>query len=118
VDIKTTKTDNPLSFSMALVGGIGLTLMIIALGWGVVSGDTSTNGVGVLFLLGLVLLVIGVVAWVGVTRPFANFDDISKPLEDDHGHGHAAHDAAHDEHAALPDGEAQPHALPSGGMSH
>ncbi|MDZ4766712.1 MAG: hypothetical protein SGI73_19405 [Chloroflexota bacterium] len=118
MDIKTTKTDNPMSFGMALVAGIGLTVMIVALAMGVVGdANSNTSGIGVLFLLGLVLLIIGVAAWIGVTRPFAHFDDISKPLDDGHGHAHVA---AHDDHPALEAGhdEAQPHALPSGGMSH
>lgn len=115
--IKTTKTDNPLSFGLALLGGIGLTIMIVALGLGVVGTDPSTeNTVGVLFLLGLLLLIVGVGAWVGVTRPFEHFDDITQAKDTGHGHG------SHDTHAADTDhahaDEPAGHALPSGGTSH
>ncbi|PJF28214.1 MAG: hypothetical protein CUN53_01165 [Phototrophicales bacterium] len=113
MNIKTTKTDNPLTFGMALTGGIGLVLMIVALGIGVVQGESGNTGaVGLLFLGGLVLLIIGVGAWIAVTRPFAHFDDITQPK--DTGHGHGSDD--HHEPEALVEGEKP--ALPAGESHH
>lgn len=113
MNIKTTKTDNPLTFGMALTGGIGLVLMMVALGMGVVQGEgSSTETVGLLFLGGLALLIIGVGAWIAVTRPFAHFDDITQPK--DTGHGHESHD--HHEPEALAEGEKP--ALPAGESHH
>lgn len=112
MNIKTTKTDNPLSFGMAMAGGIGITLMMVALGIGVTQGETADTGlIGVLFLGGLALLIFGVGAWVAVTRPFAHFDDITQPKDAGHGHGHDTHPAA--DHPADEHGEAA--ALPPGG---
>jgi ABC-type nickel/cobalt efflux system permease component RcnA len=113
MNIKTTKTDNPMSFGMALTGGIGLALMIVALGMGVVQGENSDTGaVSLLFLGGLLLLVIGVGAWVAVTRPFAHFDDITQPKDTGHGHG------SHDQHEPQADAQHETPALPTGGAHH
>ena len=112
MNIKTTKTDNPLTFGTALAGGIGLVLMIVALGAGVVGGDGGASAVGLLFLGGLTLLVIGVGAWVAATRPFDHFDDITQPK--DAGHG----DESSDSHEPELPAEQETPALPSGGAHH
>jgi hypothetical protein len=91
------RTSNPLTFGLALAGGIGLTLMMLALGIGVVLGDTAdSSAVGSLFIIGITLLVIGVVGWVAVVQPYKNFDDINEP----HFTGHH-HDEHHDDHAIV-----------------
>ena len=93
------KTDNPLLFGLSTLAYAGLIIMVLALAYGVVTGaDANTSAIGSFFVLGLVLLLTGILGWVGVVRPFENFDDINVPL--DTGHGHEAH---HEDHAALPE---------------
>ncbi len=113
MNIKTTKTDNPLTFGMALTGGIGLLLMMVALGIGVAQGNNSdTSAISLLFLSGLALLILGIGAWAAATRPFAHFDDITQPKDTAHGHGshdhHQPEALADGEKPALPAGETQP----------
>lgn len=92
----------PLTWWLAGLAGTGMTLMIVAAGIGVITGE----GVGLLFVLGALMLIGGGAAWIGYTRPFENFDDINKPLDD--GHGHAAH-APEADHAAETDAHAPAH---------
>lgn len=87
---KNFKTAHPLTFGLAMVAGIGVILMILALGFGVLQADADTNVIRLVFVGGLAMLITGVVAWIFIIRPFEHFDDINQPLEDDHGHGHAA----------------------------
>jgi len=88
---------SPVSIGLAFCAGLGLTLMIVALGLGVINGEAANaNGLGVFFAAGLVMLIGGIGGWLGVVRPFQNFDDINQPAEDDH---HASE--PHDEHAIV-----------------
>lgn len=94
--------DNTLLINLSAIGGVGITLIVIALGIGVVGGeavDSRVVGMGV--LAGILLLVFAIVAWTGYVQPYKHFDDINQPLDDGHGHGHG-HDehAEHDEHGA------------------
>jgi ABC-type nickel/cobalt efflux system permease component RcnA len=85
--IRTKHTNNPLTFGLAMSGGIGLILMIVALGVGVTQGEAADgSAIGMTFMLGLVLLVIGIGGWLFVTRPFEHFDDISQPKDTGHHH--------------------------------
>lgn len=78
-----------------MVGGLGLTLIVLALALGVVGDATvNTNLVSLALLTGLALLVFAIGGWTGYVQPYKNFDDINQPLVDDH-HGHAD---AHAEH--------------------
>ncbi|MEM6284334.1 MAG: hypothetical protein AAF787_19235 [Chloroflexota bacterium] len=78
---------HPLNVALAVVGGIGLTLMTIALGVGVVQGaDTSTTLVAGLFWTGLVMLIGATAAWIGVAQPYRHFDDINVPQYTGHDH--------------------------------
>jgi hypothetical protein len=104
-------SSQPVQFGLALTAGGGLILMIIALGIGVVSADAGSL-VGTLFLLGLLLLIVGIVAWIGYTRPFANFDDINEAKY--HGHAHDDHAHADDDAVLLPDGMTETPALAGG----
>ncbi len=92
-------TNNPLLFGLAMVAGIGLVLMIIALGAGVTTDTQGGDGLLFVFLVGLAMLVIGVGAWVVVVQPFRHFDDINQPLDDGHGHSHSTAVVPHDEGA-------------------
>jgi hypothetical protein len=104
----------PIQFGLSLVAGGGLVLMIVALGVGVVNAEAANGGlVGTLFIAGLLLLIAGIGAWIGYTRPFAHFDDINEPKYTGHAHDH------HDDHAEaeqvlLPDGMSETPALTSG----
>ena len=91
------RTSNPLSLGLALIAGTGLTIMIIALALGVLQAAESTNNIGGIFTLGLILLIAGVLGWVAVTQPYKHFDDINEP----HYHGHDHHEEAHDDHAIV-----------------
>jgi len=93
----TTQPQSPLVIGLAFCAGLGLTIMIVALGLGVINGaEANANTLGMLFASGLVIFIGGVGGWLGVARPFQNFDDINQPAEDDH---HARE--AHDEHAIV-----------------
>lgn len=84
----------PVTLGLAVLAGLGMTLMIVAGGVGVITGQ----GVGLWFALGAAMLIGGGLAWVAVERPFTHFDDINQPL--DGGHGHEAHaEDAHEEAA-------------------
>jgi len=87
------KTSNPLNLGLSLAAGLGLTLMMIALGVGV-TNDNAGAFVGGAFALGVVLLLIGVIGWAAVLRPFDHYDDIDVPQYTGHHHdSHEAHGA-------------------------
>jgi hypothetical protein len=84
----------PLTWWLAGLAGAGLTLMLLAAGTGVITGAD----VGLWFALGVLMLASGAGAWIAVTRPFQNFDNINIPIDGDHGaHDEPAGDS-HDEH--------------------
>ena len=87
---------NALTLGLALLAGSGATLMIVALGIGVVGGEDNQNLVGLLLIIGLGILMGGVIGWAGVVQPWANFDDINEPLYFGH---HHEEDHDDDEHA-------------------
>lgn len=94
----TSRTgQNSLTLGLSLLSGLGVTLMILAAALGVTGSDPET--MGLLFVGGLALLIVGAVAWAGVVQPWAHFDDINVPAPDEH-HGHEAHDQ--DETAIVP----------------
>lgn len=83
-----------LTIGLALLTGLGITLMIAALAWGVVSGDsTNQDSIGLLFLAGFSLFIVGCGAWAAVVQPWKHFDNIDVPAPDEHSHdqSHAAH---------------------------
>ena len=85
----STQSDNQPSrltlYGLAMVGGLGITMMIIAATFGVIGGTeldaASTNAVGLIIVGGLLLLIVAIGFWIGLVRPFTNFDDINVPLE-------------------------------------
>jgi hypothetical protein len=72
-------------YGLAMVGGLGITMMIIAATIGVIGGAeldaASTNLIGLSVVAGLLLLIIAIGFWIGLVRPHADFDDINVPLE-------------------------------------
>jgi hypothetical protein len=76
---------------LAMIGGLGITLVVLALGLGaagVLPAEDNTVGLGV--LLGLLLLVFAIGGWLISVQPFRHFDDIDVPAPDEH-HGHDDH---------------------------
>ncbi|MFC1960489.1 hypothetical protein ACFLYO_07255 [Chloroflexota bacterium] len=68
--------------AFAFLMGFGLMLMILALGFGAaLGGAVSATVVGTIFALGVVAFVIGLVMWLGILRPWQQFDDINVPLD-------------------------------------
>lgn len=88
------RLSNPLTLGLALIGGTGLILMVVALGIGVAVPDADAATTGGLLLFGAMALVSGIVGWAIVVRPSAHFDDINVP-KDIHVHteDHDTHDA-------------------------
>jgi hypothetical protein len=72
---------------IALIGGLGITMMVLAAGIGVVLPDADSAFAGLITLIGLGLLVTSIGGWVILVRPYENFDDISIPLDEGHHHG-------------------------------
>ncbi len=75
-------------YCLAMVGGLGITLMIVATMVGVIFGldldADSTHTLGLMLVSGLILLVIAIGFWLGWVRPFERFDDINVPSEPEH----------------------------------
>ena len=75
-------------YCLAMVGGLGITLMIVATMVGVIFGldldADSTHTLGLMLVSGLILLVIAIGFWLGWVRPFERFDDINVPAEPEH----------------------------------
>ena len=106
VSEKISWNHSPAVLGMSMIAGLGLVLIIIALGIGVVQGSAAdSNTVAITFVSGIGLFLIGAVGWFGLTQPQRHFDDINQPL-DDGSHGHTA--APHDEHAIVPAAETHP----------
>ncbi len=74
--------------NLSMVGGIGITMMIVAATIGVIYGADldaqSTNLVGLAVVGGLLLLIVAIGFWAGLVRPFEDFDDINMPAEPEH----------------------------------
>lgn len=111
----TNPTRHPQTFGLALIGGLGIVLMIIALGVGVLQAGADTRVAAVTMVAGVLLLVFSVVGWVVLTKPFQNFDDINVPKYTGHHHDEH-HDGQGDEHhddaasqAIIPHEEAASH---------
>ena len=75
-------------YSLAMVGGLGMTLMMTAAMIGVVFGGDldaeSTHTLGLLLVCGFMLLAAAIAFWLGWARPFQRFDDINAPAEPEH----------------------------------
>jgi hypothetical protein len=89
---------NALTEGLALLAGLGVMLMVAAAIVGVT--DSNAESVGLLFAVGVALFIAGLASWLGVVRPWENFDDISTPA--DSGHHHAEHEHE-DDVLALPE---------------
>lgn len=104
---ETTETNNndQLLTWIAMIGGVGITLIVVVLAIGVVNPNASGGAVGMGVLVGFALIATSVGAWVIIEQPHKDFDDINVPQyhghhhEDDHAEeahaGDAAEEAAH-----------------------
>lgn len=69
--------------------------MVLALAVGVVQGSAADgNTIGLMFVGGVALFLLGAGGWYGLSQPTRHFDDINVPMDTGH-HGH-------DEHAIVP----------------
>lgn len=75
---------------LAMIGGLGVTLMMLAAGIGVVLPDADSSLLGLITLIGAGLLFTGIAAWIITVRPYEHFDDITVPAPDQH-HHHEEH---------------------------
>lgn len=95
-----------LALGLSMVAGLGVVLIIIALGVGAVEGASAdSNAIGLMFAAGLILFLLGAISWYSVLQPQKYFDDINVPLEAEPHHGaHDSHDHAeeHTESEAAP----------------
>ncbi|MCY3782106.1 MAG: hypothetical protein OXG78_17460 [Chloroflexi bacterium] len=75
-------------YGLAMVGGVGMTLMILGASVGVIYGAAldaqATHSLGLTIVMGLLLLVLAIGFWLGWVRPFERFDDINVPGEPEH----------------------------------
>lgn len=101
----TEQTDNKATVLtiLSMIGGLGITTMVVAAGIGVVWENADSGLIGMFVMGGLALLVASIGGWVIVERPHENFDDINQPMY--HGHHHDDHhdddsDNDHNSHQA------------------
>lgn len=81
---------------LAYLIGLGIALAIIAallIGFGSASSTSTTA----MLVVGLALAIIGIIAWLAIVRPWAQFDDLKTP----HYTGHDERE--HEEHALSPE---------------
>lgn len=77
-----------------MLGGLGLTIVVVALGVGVIVPNADNNAVGLAILTGLLILGGAIGGWLAVVQPFTHFDNINVPAEDDHHHDSHSDDPA------------------------
>jgi hypothetical protein len=94
VSEKISTNHSPIVLGVSLVAGLGVVIMIVALGVGVIQGAEANNyAVGMWFAGGLGLFLLGVLSWFAVVQPQKHFDDINQPAADEH-HGHGSTETA------------------------
>lgn len=75
-----------LTTTLALLAGLGLTLMVVGAALGVI-GSAEGSALGVFFAAGAAMFACGIIAWFASNRPDSHFDDINEPRY----HGHDDH---------------------------
>lgn len=72
-------------YALAMLGGVGMTAMILAAGVGVIFGASlsadETHSLGMMIVVGMLVLLLAVGLWMAWVRPFQRFDDINVPAE-------------------------------------
>jgi len=88
---ETNQVSPALQIGLSMLGGLGITIMILAGAIGAIAGvDADSAQIGFFLVLGAAMLISAIVAWAAIVRPFENFDDINVPLY--HGHHEEHHD--------------------------
>ncbi len=88
---------------VAFVIGAGITLILAAVGLAAAQNGTpnfDASRLNIILVIGGLLVLLGVFAWLMVVRPWKNFDDWSTPLytgHDDHGAHDTTHDSTHND---------------------
>lgn len=101
----STETSEPnqvspsLQIGLSMLGGLGITIMIVAGAIGAIAGaNADAAQIGFLLILGAAMLISAIVAWAAIVRPFENFDDINVPLYHGHHEEHHADDTQESHH--------------------
>lgn len=81
---------------LAMIGGLGVSLIMVGLGIGVVLPDVDSAIVGLTVAFGAGLLVTGLGGWILAVRPHEHFDDINVPQY--HGHHEEHHSEGEHSH--------------------
>ena len=66
----------------ALLSGAGFIIWMVDFFLGAV-GAASESTLVLLFLIGAILFLIGIIGWLYRQQPFRNFDDINQPIEEE-----------------------------------
>ena len=66
----------------ALLSGAGFIIWMIDFFLGAV-GAASASALILLFLIGAILFITGIISWLFRQQPFRNFDDINQPVEEE-----------------------------------
>ena len=94
----TTEESNETILSiLAMLGGLGIVMMVVAAGIGVMWQNADSGLIGLFVMAGAGFLIAAVGGWVIVVRPHESFDDINQPLY--HGHHHEEDHVEADAHA-------------------
>ncbi len=89
------KQPNPQIISgLAMTGGAGITLAMLALSIGVIDPTADSRVIGLAVLAGVLALTSAIVAWFFVVQPHKHFDDINVPQYTGH-HHNAEHSDDH-----------------------
>lgn len=82
----------PITMSLAMVAGVGVVLIVIAVGIGAIQGENAdANMIGLTAIGGMLFFLFGAIGWYMVVQPQKHFDDINIPQDTGH-HAHDAHD--------------------------
>ena len=81
----TSQPSRLTQYGLAMVGGIGMTMVLLGASIGVIYGAAldagATHSLGLIIVIGLVLLALAIGLWLGWVRPFERFDDINVPAD-------------------------------------
>lgn len=101
-----TTGNNSITLGFSLLGGLGMTLMILGAAIGVIGGANADSAlVGLFVLSGFLMLATGIGAWLATVRPWEHFDNINEPHY--HGHHHEDHHEPTDELLMLDEGASE-----------
>ncbi len=89
---------NALSVTFAFVAGAGVTLLILVGAIGVIQGEADGNLMGVLFAIGVALILVGGITWAGIVRPWEEFPSVTEGFYSTPATmGQALHDDPHED---------------------